>query len=128
MRMFRVWALVSAGATTLVGCGAAEASMCRQSSEAEFCLVEDGQAYKSTGHGFRPGSEVHFMLDDAPQPVDAAHEQMSGLRIDEAGRVPAQGGATGVLRGKEPQRVTVTGTATSGEEVSFEFTVPPAGR
>lgn len=128
MRTFRLWALLSAGAVAVAGCGTAEASMCRQSGEAEFCLVEDGQAYKSTGHGFQPGSGVHFTFEDAPQPVDAAPGQMPALRIDEDGRVPAQGGATGVLRGKDPQRVIVTGTATSGEEVSFEFTVPPATR
>lgn len=128
--MRKLWwsAMVVAFATiTVVGCGEAEARMCRQSGEAELCLVEDGQAFETTGDGFQPGSDVHIDVDDgAPRPVGAGPGELSGLRADQDGTFPGPGGAVGLLRGPDPQRVTVTGTDASGGEVRFDFTVPPA--
>lgn len=128
--MRKLWssAMVVAVATiTIVGCGEAEARMCRQSGEAEFCLVEDGQAFQTTGHGFQPGSDVHIDVDDgAPRPVGAGPDELPVLRADQDGTFAGPDGVMGLLRGPDPQRVTVTGTDASGGEVRFDFTVPPA--
>lgn len=130
MRKLRSSAMVAAVATiTVVGCGEAEARMCRQSGEAEFCLVEDGQAFETTGHGFQPGSDVHIDVDDdASRPVDAGPGELPVLRADQGGTFPGRDGMMSVLRGPNAQRVTVTGTDASGGEVRFDFTVPPASR
>lgn len=125
MRVAR-YGLVAAGlALTIGACSEAEARVCRQSAEAEFCLVEDGSAYEAEGHGFRPGSEVQITLDGASEQADAAPESLPSLRADQDGKVPGRDGVVGLLRGPKPQRLIVTGTAADGEQVRFEFTGQP---
>jgi hypothetical protein len=71
------------------------------------------------GAASRPAPRFHLTVDDAAQQVTHAGSD---------GKLPEQGSVVGVLRGPEPQRLTVTGTTADGEEVRFEFTVRPTGR
>ncbi len=113
-------ALLAGGlVVTAIGCGKAEARMCQQSGEAEFCLVEDGPSYEIAGHGFRSGSTVRISVD--------GEEQETPVRAGDDGKVPAPGGVAGILRGPDSQLVTVTGTSSSGGDLRFQFTVPPTG-
>ncbi len=121
MRLARV-ALVAVGmAVAVAGCGRAEARMCGTSRGAEFCLVESGRDLKTTGHGFRPDSEVRVVVDDREAPPGPAP-----LLAGPDGKFPAPGQGSWVNRGPSPQRVRVTGTTPSGAEAVFEFTVPAA--
>ncbi len=121
------YGFVAAGLVLTIGaCGEAGSRVCRQSGQAEFCLVEDRAAYEAEGHGFRPGSEVHISLDGTSERADAASESPPTLRADQDGKVPGRtGGVVGLLRGPKPQRLIVTGIAAGGEQVRFEFTAEP---
>ncbi len=120
----RFFVLVAIGAVAMAACGAPGGRTCRQSGEAEFCLIESGDAYHGEGNGFAPGSGVTITVhEDGNAPLGPPTFQ-----ADENGRVPAQGARAGVLPGPSPQRVTVAGTARTGDQVSFEFVVPAAGR
>ncbi len=113
-------ALAAVGmAVAVAGCGRAEARMCETSGGAEFCLVENGPAFRTTGHGFRPDSEVRIVVDDRE-----AQPRPGPLLAGPDGKFPAQGMGSWVNRGPSPQRVRVTGTTPSGAEAVFEFTVP----
>ena len=106
-----------------ISCGSAEARTCRQSGVAEFCLVERGQSYEAVGQGFLPGSELFFNTEGGDVPA-----RPRPLRADLNGKVPEAGSNVGVLRGVEPQRVTVEGTGADGVDAHFEFTIPPRRR
>lgn len=131
-QLARLALVAGAVAVTVAACGKAEARMCRQSSEAEFCLVEDEQgSYTMTGHGFKPDSEVHINVEGGPPQADAAPKPMPAVHAGHDGRFPGQsggGGVAAVIPASYPQRVTVTGTASTGGEARFEFTVPPVKR
>ena len=120
----RFLVVVTAAAILVAGCGSTNARTCRQSGVAEFCLIERGQAYRAEGQGFAPGSAVTITVDDGGNSPSG----QPTFRADQNGKVPARGARAGVLPGPSPQRVTVTGTARTGDRVNFEFTVPPAGR
>jgi hypothetical protein len=111
--------LVGAMAVAFAACGKADKQTCQRAAETQYCLVENNGAYKATGSGFQPGSEVHVTVDDTAAQVTRAASD---------GTLPGQGSVMGVLEGPERQRLTVTGTTSRGEEVRFEFTIPPAGR
>ena len=106
-----------------VGCAKANARMCQKTEEAEFCLTKKGRAFKASGRGFQPGSQVNMVTDNERHDADA-EPGSSTLRAGDDGKVPSPNGTAGVLTGPQPQRVVVTGTSTRGEPVRFEFTVP----
>ncbi len=123
-KRLRFVVVVTATAIVAAGCGSTKARTCRQSGEVEFCLVESGQAYHAEGHGFAPGSAVTITVEDGGNPSVGEPT----FQADENGKVPARGARAGLLSGPTPQRVTVAGTARTGDRVSFEFIVPAAGR
>jgi hypothetical protein len=120
----RTFVVVTATVILVAGCGSTKARTCRQSGGAEFCLIESGQAYRAEGEGFAPGSTVTITVEDSGNSPSGEPT----FQADEDGKVPARGARAGVLLGPSPQRVTVAGTARTGDQVSFEFTVPAAGR
>ncbi len=111
------------GSLLVAGCAKADARMCQRTEEAEFCLTEDGSAFKASGRGFQPGSPVNMVTDDG-RDAAGAEPGPSTLRAGEDGKVPSRNGTAGVLTGPQPQQVVVTGTSTGGSPVRFEFTVP----
>ena len=119
-----ILAVITAAAILVAGCGSTKSRMCRQSGVAEFCLIQSGQAYRAQGQGFAPGSTVTMAVEDGGNSPSG----QPTFQADENGKVPARGATAGVLPGPSPQRVTVTGTARTGDQISFEFTVPPAGK
>jgi hypothetical protein len=116
-------ALLAGGlALTATGCARDEAQMCEHAEGAEFCLTEDRLAYKAAGEGFRPGSSIEITSDGGAGATTPSSPFTLHAGAD--GKVPSRNASTGILTGSSPQRVTVTGTSSTGKDVRFEFTVP----
>lgn len=99
-------------------CGSTSAAerTCRQEEGAEVCLVEADTTYRLEGRGLRARSELLVAVDDEQRPMV--------LTADEAGTVPGDGAASGVLAGPTVQHLTVTGRSATGADVRFEFEIP----
>lgn len=120
------WRGMAVGVSTLAAlvsaaCGSTTAAerTCRQESGAEVCLVEADAAYRLEGTGLRARSELLVAVDEGRAMVFTA---------DEAGGVPGESAASGVLRGPTVQHMTVTGRSAAGVDVRFEFEIPAVSR
>ena len=102
------------------GSTAAGERTCRQEGGAEVCLVEGETAYRLEGTGLRARSELLVAVDEEERPMV--------LTADEAGSVPGESGAAGVLPGRTAQRLMVTGRSATGVDVRFEFEIPAVSR
>lgn len=106
------------GAAPASGCGGASKT-CRHLDGAELCMIEEGRSYRFAGSGFRRESDVQVSVSDDVHPAQPGMP----TRTDTDGSFP-EGGVLSVVKGSIPQSVTVTGTASTGAPVRFEFTVP----
>lgn len=108
--------MLAALASAACGSTPAAERTCRQAGGAELCLVEAETAYRLEGTGLRARSELLVAMDDEERPMV--------LMADEAGKVPGESGASGVLPGPTAQHMTVTGRSATGVDVRFEFEIP----
>jgi hypothetical protein len=99
-------------------CSSEPSRICRQSSNAEVCLVSgQDSAYKVEASGLKPGSEFR-VLSPQGSPILAHVDNEGGL---------ASAQTLAIIEGETPQSFRMEGTASTGHPVVLEFTVPARG-